>query len=162
MDFGDETNLSSSTEVMDAGRYAPLIRVIARKHRDENGFFLEEDQDSTVLLKNTMADIEKKFKIFSEIINNQQRIIDYKDLYISYLSGLISETEFEKESDEYIKEKNYNFSKDDIIYVIRTITPSLTWRAPTCSDIADMINVEDSLVEESVKTICGEGNFLGK
>lgn len=84
----------------------------------ESDKFLEALSRNYVELRDVL---QRDIDILSTAVKEQKRLIEYKDLYVSYVSGLLDEEEMERESRRFLREPFDKVNINELAYGVRRL-----------------------------------------
>ena len=94
-------NLDSSSQGSSTAWQTDML-IRYRENKDEVELTARESKSFLEALSRNYLEqqntLQRDITILSNAVREQKRLIEYKDLYVSYLSGLMDEEELEKES----------------------------------------------------------------
>ena len=87
-------------------------------------------------------------EVLARAVRRQKTIIDYKDYYISFLSGLVTEEEFDKISEDFVQERD-EIEPEELARYIRVVTTE-TGAPFTTAELSDVFNVDAGRVRQAI------------
>jgi len=141
-----------------------LVDAILRIRKAGKASNLEVAYESTDAFRDRLTayarDWQRSVNTLAHAVVEQKKLLDYKDLYISLLSGAIREDEFETHAAEYTVGDEDTVEDSDLADRVARLLFH-TRAVFTAAEISDLFGVTMTAAERAIERARSEGSMLG-